>query len=147
MPASFECKLKQDDILYFLHIPKTAGTTLQFLLDGYFDLASIYQGRIWKNLARKMPEDFSKRKFFRGHFGYSLHRILAKKPVILTVLRDPIERTISDYDHRVRDPDADPAYREIYRNAPPLEEFFQDYEKRKSLENVQTMNIAIDFDF
>ena len=32
-----KCNLKEDDILYFLHIPKTAGTSLSSIIDKYFD--------------------------------------------------------------------------------------------------------------
>jgi len=36
-PSSLECKLKDDDIVYYLHIPKTAGTSFTATLDSLFD--------------------------------------------------------------------------------------------------------------
>jgi len=97
--GQLEYDLKEDDILYFLHIQKTAGTTLMNILDSYFDLDTIYSEQFWRKLLPNIPNDFAKYKLVRGHFGYGLHRILPKKPVYITMLRDPIERTISDYEH------------------------------------------------
>ena len=42
MSVPIVCHLKENDILYFLHIQKTAGTTIMNILDSYFDLDSIY---------------------------------------------------------------------------------------------------------
>ena len=104
IPNSFEYNLKKNDILYFLHIPKNAGTSLIAILENYFDLNSIFQGKYWQNLILHKPKNFSKLRFFRGHFGYGLHRILQRKPIYITMLRDPVERTLSDYYHIRRDP-------------------------------------------
>jgi hypothetical protein len=41
-----EYRLKDDDILYFLHIPKTAGTTLTTIIDNNFDLDSIFPEQV-----------------------------------------------------------------------------------------------------
>ena len=100
---SFEYNLKDDDILYFLHIQKTAGTTMINILDSYFDLDTIYRDQFWPNLLINMPKNLLKFKFLRGHFGYGIHRILGKKPIYITMLREPVDRTISDYEHIRRD--------------------------------------------
>ena len=104
IPHSIEYELKNDDVAYYLHIPKTAGTSVNAVLESYFDLDSIFQGKSWQSLILHKPKNFSKIQLFSGHFGYGLHRILKKKPVFLTMLRDPIQRTISDYYHIRRDP-------------------------------------------
>jgi len=139
---SVEHKLKEDDIVYFLHIPKTAGTTLYFILDSHFDLDSIYPRRFWNKLLPSLKS--SKHCLFRGHFGYGLHRLLPKKPIYLTMLRDPIERTISDYNDRVRY--SDPLFKDKYSKDQTISEFFNDPEKRKTFENIQTLYIALDLD-
>ncbi|MGC1708240.1 MAG: hypothetical protein WA799_00350 [Nitrosotalea sp.] len=95
--------LKEDDILYFLHIPKTAGMSLVSILDNYFDYDSILLEIAWQELILTLPRDFSRYRLIRGHFGYSIHRILPKKPIFMTMLREPIERTISDYEHMKRE--------------------------------------------
>jgi len=46
-PSSLECKLKDDDIAHYLHIPKTAGTSFIATLDSFFDYNSIYAEKVW----------------------------------------------------------------------------------------------------
>jgi hypothetical protein len=92
---SIECQLKEDDILYFLHIPKTAGTTLISILDSFFDYDTIYPEQLWHNLLKNRSTNFSRFRLIRGHFGYGLCRLLPKKPVIMTMLRNPVDRHIS----------------------------------------------------
>lgn len=85
----------KDEILYFLHIPKTAGSTLITILDKYFQYDTVLFQHDWPALFSKMPKDFSKYRFVRGHFGYGFHRILPKKPVYITMLRNPSDLIIS----------------------------------------------------
>ena len=84
-------KLQNDDILYFLHIPKTAGTTFISIIDEHFDYESIFPGQRWDQLLPKLPINFSKYRLVRGHFGYGIRQLLPKKPVYITMLRNPIE--------------------------------------------------------
>ena len=90
-------KLSDDDVLYYLHIPKTAGTSLITILDGYFKNQEVLRLHAWKYLLPKMPLDFSKFRFVRGHYGYGFYRLLPKKPIYLTVLRDPKDVIVSSY--------------------------------------------------
>jgi len=103
--SSLQYKLKNNDILYFLHIPKTAGTTFATVLENYFDLDSICPEQLWQELLPGKKLNFLKYKLIWGHYGYCLYQILPKKPVYITILRDPVERTISSIEHRIRDPD------------------------------------------
>ena len=90
--------------LYFLHIPKTAGTTLISIIDDHFNLDSILHEQVWNEILPKIPETFSQFRLIRGHFGYGLHRVLTKKPLFLTMLREPVDRVLSFYEHIRRDP-------------------------------------------
>ena len=40
----------KDDVLYFLHIPKTAGTSLIFSLENYFDVNDLLPSQMWRQL-------------------------------------------------------------------------------------------------
>ena len=140
---SIEYELQEDDILYFLHIQKTAGTTLMNILDSYFDLDSIYPEQFWEKLLPNLPLDFSKYKLVRGHFGYGIYRILPKKPVYITMLREPIERTISDYEHIRRDKIKDKEY--VPKNETILDAL-KHFRRKKIFTNAQTGYVALDLD-
>jgi len=139
-------RLKDEDILYFLHIPKTAGTTLITILDNQFDFDSIYQKHDWEQVLPNLPKDFSKCKLIRGHFGYGVYRILPRKPVYITFLRDPVEQTISDYEQSVRVPYVkNETIRQTFQNV-NLAEIINDPNKKWRFTNNQTRWIALDLD-
>lgn len=91
-------RLQQDDQIFFLHIPKTAGTTLISLLDSQFAPEKICPEQLPAGLPQLSPEKLASYRFIRGHFDYNFHRLLPKKPLFLTMLRDPIDRVISFYE-------------------------------------------------
>jgi len=142
-----EKKLTEEDLLYFLHVPKTAGTTVYFTIDSFFDLDSIFPFRFWNlylirkpKLEKNIKKQFSKLQLVRGHFGYGICRLFTKMPTIVTLLRKPVERTISDYNHRLRGNDPK------YSKKLPISKFFEDYDQSKTFENVETNHIALDPD-
>ena len=96
-------ELKEDDTLYFVHIRKTGGTTLLTILDNNFRRNEILRLREWAEIESKAPIDFSKYHLIRGHFGYRLCRLLPKKPVLMTMLRDPVDHVISNFNHQKRE--------------------------------------------
>ncbi len=136
--------LEKDDVVYYLHIPKTAGVTLTRLLDDYFDYDKILQPELWKDLLNDFPENMKKYQFVRGHFGYGVHGILAKKLFYLTILREPIERTLSNIDHHLRS-----HYPEIKDTASKnafIEKFTTKMLINRGYKNMQTHYVGVDFD-
>jgi hypothetical protein len=95
---SIEHSLNQQHQLCFVHLPKTAGTTLTSILDAQFDRHEICPINYWTDLAQQSPQDLAQYRFFRGHFPYEVSRLLNQQALYLTVLRDPIERVISGYE-------------------------------------------------
>jgi hypothetical protein len=94
---------KTTDLIYFLHIPKTSGASFHgFLVDVFGEAYVSPRILIWDDLA-----DFSdvskKWKVFVGHFGGFLPFMLPSWPRIVTLLRDPVSRTISHINHVQRD--------------------------------------------
>jgi len=133
--------------LYFLHIPKSAGTSVTRVLDNYFNKSSILPYQTWNQLLPNLPIEFSNFELIRGHFGYGLYKILNKKPVYLTMLRNPIERTISQYHHIRMDPHTNNWVDEDFlKPSDALSDLLNDKEKRKLFVNTQCRYLALDID-
>jgi Galactose-3-O-sulfotransferase len=89
--------------LLFLHIHKTAGTTLNRIIEQEYNPFFIYtiEGRRieWSiDHFKSLPERRrAAMKVVKGHMSFGLHELLPQPSTYITFLRDPIERCISSY--------------------------------------------------
>ncbi len=98
-----------DARLIFLHIPKTAGSTLRRILERQYDSHRIFTLEGW----RVHEKDFSglpevaraQVRVLEGHQFFGLHAHLPGPARYLTLLRDPVERLVSQYYHILRSPE------------------------------------------
>ncbi|MEM7802953.1 MAG: sulfotransferase family 2 domain-containing protein [Chloroflexota bacterium] len=89
----------------FIHILKTAGTTLHHIIGRqYADDAmfSTWENNLHPNEAipilEQMPEDEkAKIRIIKGHLPYGMHHYLNQPASYFTLLRDPVERVLSFY--------------------------------------------------
>ncbi|NJL82745.1 MAG: sulfotransferase family 2 domain-containing protein [Chloroflexaceae bacterium] len=97
--------------LIFLHVPKTAGTTLNSILDykyKNFVIHSIYEPNQQKKIDEfsLLPlEDRKNIHLLRGHGIFGLHEHLPNPSIYITLLRNPIERVVSHYFYVKRTPE------------------------------------------
>jgi hypothetical protein len=100
-------KLRSGDLLFFLHIPKTAGTSFSTILASQFAPQEIcpfpYDG--FESQLRLTPhESLLPYRLMHAHCDYTIYRLLPRIPVFITMLREPTSRFISTYHHIRRDP-------------------------------------------
>lgn len=106
-PISNHMVLK--DKYFFLHIPKTAGTSLKMLLMEQFHKDDIFPAQTNEQMAKIEADDIPNYKLFIGHHGYQfIDHFAPFRPQLITMLRDPINRVISDYYFARQRPDRDP---------------------------------------
>ncbi|MCQ6274865.1 sulfotransferase family 2 domain-containing protein [Bacillus sp. V3B] len=89
---------KNGKVVLFLHIPKTAGSTLKSILDNQYtslERMDYYGGDFSKfiNAAKNNPN----LKCINGHFRFGIHKRIQKPFCYVTMLRHPIERVLSTY--------------------------------------------------
>jgi hypothetical protein len=113
---------RTEPLLVLLHIPKTAGMTLATVLQSHYGDAFVGgrgEGR-WTAAGKRAPNVFSrfdhvderlrsiaaKRRVhvLAGHITFGLSDRLPTDARYVTVLRDPVERTLSHYYFLVRPP-------------------------------------------
>lgn len=92
--------------VFFLHIPKTAGTTFRFILKEYFGDAPVqpspetelqHRGYPHFHYPFELPEQaLDECCYLCGHYSIVFRHLLGKNVQIITFLRDPVARTISN---------------------------------------------------
>jgi hypothetical protein len=110
---------------YFLHIPKTAGTTLLAYLSESIPpwrLLTVYDGITPVNAPYYRPR-VNVETFFYGHFSFGFHTLWGDvAPRYVTVLRHPVERVASFYRYCASQPQH-PMHDLIIKNRLSLDDF------------------------
>ncbi|HZS18567.1 MAG TPA: sulfotransferase family 2 domain-containing protein [Candidatus Udaeobacter sp.] len=127
----------------FLHLPKTAGTTLNRLIEWeyplfqMFSIDPVFFKWSWKHLQRLSEERLKRTRVFKGHMLFGLHELLPQPSTYITVLRDPVDRVISAF-YFMRNYKLHPLYWKMSRGNWTLEDFV----RRSPRENIQCKVIA-----
>jgi hypothetical protein len=117
---------KTPETVIFLHILKTAGTTLDQILLRQFPSHQIYATGLisQQGVARfqNMSEaERSQYRLVKGHMTFGIHEYIAGPWAYFTFFREPIERTISHFYYIRRSPDH-PSYNFIHENQVDLKQ-------------------------
>jgi Galactose-3-O-sulfotransferase len=114
--------------LLFLHVHKTAGTTLHRIIEREYNPFQIYTiegARIeWSiDHLKKLPlRRRAALQVVKGHMSFGLHEQLPQPSTYITFLRDPVERCISSY-YYSKGNRFNPFYRRIARENLDLSAF------------------------
>jgi len=131
------------EAVIFLHLPKTAGTTLNRLIEWEYRISEMYSVDPvlfeWSYARlRNLPQRrLRKTRIFKGHMLFGLHEVLPQPATYITVLRNPVERVLSAF-YFMRGYKLHPLYWKLRRNKWTLEEYVQ----RSTRDNVQCKIIA-----
>jgi hypothetical protein len=125
--------------LIFLHIPKTAGTTLNRIIEWQYSPLSIFT--IDPHGIRATPERFKtlseqrrrQLRVVRGHMVYGIHEFLPQGATYITMLRDPVARMLSAYSFILRRP-LNPMHRKLKRERLGVEAFIRLTPNRQNLQ-------------
>jgi hypothetical protein len=82
--------------LFFLHVQKTAGSTLRGILSNRFaarDCLALYSA------PDPDPVDLNRARYVTGHLDASVIESFHQPPYVIALLRDPIDRALSAYSY------------------------------------------------
>jgi hypothetical protein len=130
--------------IYFLHIPKTGGTTFQEFVVSQFPESSVLPAHLWSVLLRLNPQSAGEYSFIWGHFYSYLAPYVPCGLRYITVLRHPIERALSHYGHIIRD-----THHYLHSRAVSLRDFgdfLRDPITATAVTNFQVRSLTTSFD-
>ena len=126
------------EALIFLHIPKTAGTTLNRIIEWQYNPVSIFtlDARAHATVERfkTLSEERRRRlRVVRGHMLYGIHEFLPQGGTYMTVLREPVARVLSSYYFILRRP-LHPLHRKLKKERLGVEEYLRLIPHRNNLQ-------------
>jgi hypothetical protein len=125
--------------LVFLHIPKTAGTTLNRIIEWQYSPFAIftidpYRIRATPERLKRLSEGRRRRlRVVRGHLFYGIHEFLPQGATYITMLRDPVARVLSAYYFVLRRP-LNPLHRKLKRERLGVEDCLRLFPDRQNLQ-------------
>ncbi len=129
----------------FVHIQKTAGTTMRYILGSYYDKERIFMpGPVGNRTLEELEETPLSAKenvdLLLGHFSYGVHQYLPRPPIYVTVLRQPVERVLSHYFHEKRDPTN--LLHDRIQAGMGIADYVKHYANAGKMDNLQTRMLA-----
>jgi len=133
-------KTDADELVVFVHVPKTAGMTMRALFRRMYGSEAVFTARNKPGrLADPTPlvempvSDLARYRAVVGHLPFGIHELIARPVRYITFLRAPVERTVSDYYYGLRNSAPDAAIRKLS---------MLEYLARGDLANLQTRMIG-----
>jgi hypothetical protein len=127
------------EAVIFLHIPKTAGTTLNRIIERQYSPFAIFTINPYRIKAsaerlKGLTEERRRRlRVVRGHLPYGIHTYLPQGASYVTMLREPVARVLSAYYFVLRRP-LNPLHWKLKRERLGLEDCLRLFPDRQNLQ-------------
>lgn len=115
--------------LIFLHIPKTAGSTFHMILNKRYDkshIKNLFGSRMSEPEINTFINEPLKNKdniqLLKGHMPFGMHNYLPGNSHYISVLRDPVERVISQY-YYIKKNTYNPLHNQVVKEGMTISEF------------------------
>ncbi len=133
----------RENVVLFLHIPKAAGTTMRNIVDRQYRPGEVYQVLLAHPnfFAQMPPEQRASYRAVQGHILYGFHELVPHPTTYITLLRDPVERIISQYYYIRRQRKTRPPFDQVNSRNMSLHEYVCS-NMASALENEQTRLLA-----
>lgn len=130
-------------MLVFTHIPRTGGTTLRAILSKYLE-KPLYIDSL-SDFAFMNDENLNSHTFIATHCGYGIFSRIIVPPKKLVILRDPVERIVSQY-YYLRGLEENVSYSSYYAKTLSLEQFVKNENPAVwvGIRNTQTWHLIED---
>ena len=122
-PSNVGARPTAPDILIYLHIPKTGGTSLNSMVQHGFRNDEVFGIRVYDSMGRDLrdglglaryeycgqllasyaPDDRRRIRYVTGHLPIGLHRAFDRRANYFTVIRHPVDRVISEFFFRIQE--------------------------------------------
>lgn len=133
--------MTQQPVLIHLHVPKTAGETLRYILSRHYRRSLVMHRVDALDLPAVPKETWATLTCITGHYPYGIHEYLEGRPYrYITMLREPISRVISTYYYMLRDT-THPGHQQLVDSGQSLDEWVERRENA-ALFNQQTSVLA-----
>ena len=130
--------------LFFIHIGKTAGVSLEHILNQHFPEKKICPYYYDLDFVDHAAEPLNYTLFY-GHNWYYTLEVMPKNTQPITILRDPVKRLLSSYEHILRDRNHTHHQLINSNTQSPVDFLEHDYIK-KLFSNAHTRVLGTDYD-